>query len=148
MSDNPPIEPLDYLHGVKVVDIGDLRVARGMSRRPVSLCSHRQLRYDERERRVWCADCESDVEPFDAFTGIVQRFAGAAKDIARRQDAVKAAEETALFSRAAKAIDEIWRRKKVVPACPHCRRGILPEDIANGIGKVSAELERQRRMKS
>ena len=33
MTDRP-IEPMDYLHGVKVVDIGDLRVARGETRGP------------------------------------------------------------------------------------------------------------------
>ena len=42
----PPIVEQEYLSGLKVVDIGDLRVARGMSRRPVSTCHHRPLVYD------------------------------------------------------------------------------------------------------
>lgn len=33
MSD-APIEPHEYLYGVKVVQIEDLRVARGLTRRP------------------------------------------------------------------------------------------------------------------
>lgn len=41
-----PIEPQDYLYGTKVVQIEDLRVARGMTRRPVSSCRHRKLVYD------------------------------------------------------------------------------------------------------
>lgn len=142
----PPIEPLEYLSGVKVVDIGDLRVARGKTRRPYTACKHTHLRYDNEERRIWGADCEMDVEAFDAFKGLVERFSGAASDIKGRQDAVKEAEGHAIISRAAKAIDEIWRRRKVVPACPHCRRGILPEDVAKGLGCVSAEIERQRRI--
>src|SRR5690606_34525923 len=70
----PPIEPLDYISGVKVVDIGDIRVARGMSRRPASSCKHHHLHYDTAERRIWCRDCETDVEAFDSFKMLVERF--------------------------------------------------------------------------
>jgi hypothetical protein len=49
---DPPIEPLDYVGGVAVVVIGDVRVARGMSRRHHSSCPHVQLIYDQKERRL------------------------------------------------------------------------------------------------
>jgi hypothetical protein len=65
-----PIEPLDYLYGVKVVDIGDARVKRGKSRRPIGTCPHKSMHYDQEERRVWCADCEATLEAFDAFRQI------------------------------------------------------------------------------
>ncbi|WP_245006764.1 hypothetical protein ACK3BE_20030 [Pseudomonas mandelii] len=54
MSD-APIEPPDYLYGVNVVQIEDLRVAKGMSRRLASSCQHKKLVYDDKERRVWCS---------------------------------------------------------------------------------------------
>ena len=47
-----PIEPQEYLSGPTVVDIGDLRVARGLSRRPFSGCAHHSLVYDNKERRI------------------------------------------------------------------------------------------------
>lgn len=49
---NAPIEPHEYLYGVKVVQIEDLRVARGLTRRPVSSCRHRKMVYDDKERRI------------------------------------------------------------------------------------------------
>lgn len=134
MSDKrPPIEPLDYISGVKVVDIGDIRVARGMSRRPVSSCKHHQLHYDTAERRIWCRDCETDVEAFDAFKMLVEHFHDAQQKLDRRAQEVKGAEEHALISIAAKEIDKAWRKKKMVPACPHCRAPLFPEDFKNGI---------------
>ena len=33
---DPPIIETEYLHGLSVIDIGDARVSRGLSRRPVS----------------------------------------------------------------------------------------------------------------
>lgn len=128
MSD-APIEPKEYLCGVKVVQIEDLRVARGMTRRPFSSCRHRKLVYDDKERRVWCSDCESEVEPFDAFTGLVERMDGHIKNLKSRELKVKEAESFSLRSRAAKAMDMAWRSRKMVPQCPSCNSAIFPEDV-------------------
>lgn len=145
---DPKIEPLEYLHGVKVVDIGDLRVARGMTRRPHSACPHRQLRYDTHERRIWCADCEMNVEAFDAFTIVVEHFSNAEANIARRRLVLEEAEKHNVISLAAKVIDKAWRSHKSVPACPHCHNGLFPEDFKNGIGtslgRDYAEARRKR----
>ena len=81
---DPPIAPLDYVSGVTVVNIGDVRVARGMSRRHHSSCPHIQLIYDQNERRIWCNDCERDVEAFDAFRGLVERYSSAVADLKQR----------------------------------------------------------------
>ncbi len=130
----PPVVPQEYLHGTTVVDIGDIRVARGMSRRPYSSCKHKHLVYDDRERRIWCQDCERDIEPFDAFKRLVEHNAAAWAKIERRMKEVEAAEAATLRSRAAKALDDVWRRRNMVPVCPTCTQGLLPEMFANGCG--------------
>ncbi|ALC13792.1 hypothetical protein [Sphingopyxis sp. 113P3] len=140
----PPIVPQEYLFGPKVVDIGDLRVARGMTRRPVSACRHRQLVYDGQERRIWCSDCETDVEAFDAFKQIVEQFDAAAKHAERMLNEAKEARAFSIISIAAKTIDKLWRSRKHVPTCPHCNAGIWPEDAAR-MGMVSKEWDRARR---
>lgn len=149
MSADPPIEPLNYLGGVTVVDIGDLRVARGMSRRPASSCRHRQMHYDCRERRIWCADCEQNIEPFDAFEILVGYFSDAERKIAKRQDELTAAEQHQIRSRAARQLDLAWQRRRMVPACPCCGEGLFPEDFRDGIfsslGREYAEAMRRRR---
>jgi len=139
-----PIKGQEYLHGVKVVDFGDLRVSRGLSRRPYSGCKHLSLVYDKSERRIWCEDCETDVEPFDAFLGLVERFSEVEERINRTLTEAHEASKFSLISRAAKSIDKDWRSKKMVPACPHCHAGIWPEDALK-MGSVGREFDKARR---
>ena len=148
---DPPINAQNYLSGVTVVDIGDYRVSRGMTRRPFSSCPHRALSYDTQERRIWCQDCEQDVEPFDAFTGIIQSYATALSNLDRRDERLKEAEAFQARALATKELDRVWRKRNSVPACPHCHQGLFPEDFKNGVGLVlgreyaEAQAERRRR---
>jgi hypothetical protein len=142
----PPIEEPGFIGGVTVIDIGDVRVARGISRRPYSVCRHARLVYDGGERRIWCKDCEQDVEPFDAFKIIAEQCSAFSASMERREKKVEEAEAHALISRAAKAVDDAWRSRKIAPGCPHCHKPILPEDFAGGVRSGSSvELERRRR---
>lgn len=140
MSD-APIEPHEYLYGVKVVQIEDLRVARGLTRRPLSSCKHKNLVYDDKERRIWCSDCETEVEPFDAFMQLVGVFSSAKSKIDRRMQELAEAEKFAMRSRAAKRMDEYWRSQTMAPLCPHCNGAILPEDVVNGLAQTSKSIE-------
>lgn len=148
---DPPIEPLNSIAGVKVVDIGDVRVSRGMTRRHSSSCPHRQLIYDGSERRIWCKDCEKDVEPFDAFEKIVAQLDRAHHALHRREQAVKEAETFNVRTLAAKSIDKAWRSTKMIPACPSCGMGLFPEDfkhgIASSLGREYALALRKRNQK-
>jgi len=137
--ETPPIEPVAYRGGVKVVDIGDLRVARGMSRRPWSACSHASLVYDNQERRIWCSDCKTDVEPFDAFRLLVEKFDAADANIRRRREELSEAEKFQARALATKNLDAVWRSRSMVPACPHCGHGLLPEQFKSGVGMVGRE---------
>lgn len=145
---DPPIQEQDFLYGMKVVDIGDLRVSRGLSRRVHSACRHANMVFDRSERRIWCKDCEKDVEAFDAFNQIVEQWASAYKDIDRRTKQVEEAESNSLVSLAAKQIDKIWRGRRNVPACVCCGHGLLPEDFKDGcktlIGRDYALQKRKR----
>lgn len=141
MTDTP-IEPQDYISGVKVVDIGDLRVARGLTRRPASSCKHKQLVYDERERRIWCQHCETSVDPFDAFVRLVEQWKGAVDDAQRDRDAAREALAHAARHRATKVLDKAWGSRTMVPTCPHCHAGLFPEDFTSGIAMAGKEYAR------
>lgn len=144
-----PIVPQDYLRGTKVVDIGELRVARGLSRRPHSACQHNKLVYDIHERRIWCSECETNIDGFDAFQQIVAQFASAHSALAERQQAVERAEKHSARSIAVKKLDEVWRSRNKVPCCPHCGEGLLPEDIGKrGLSSVNAEWIRAKRKRT
>lgn len=139
MSD-APIEPQEYIYGPKVIQIEDLRVARGLTRRPLSSCRHKQLVYDDKERRVWCSDCESEIEPFDAFQMLCDVYGAGLRSLANRRRELAEAEAFQVRSRAAKVMDEAWRSTKMAPLCPHCMTAILPEDVAGGIAKTDKRL--------
>lgn len=142
-----PIEPQNYSHGLKVVDLGDIRVSRGKSKRPFSECHHQNMSYDAQERRIYCHDCKNEIEAFDAFCKIAENFDGALKVLQYRQEAVEEAESHSVISRAAKAIDKIWRSRKSVPCCPHCNESLLPNDMVNPMraSKALAIAKRKRK---
>lgn len=135
-----PIDPQDFTYGVNVVQIEDLRIARGLARRPQAACQHKTQVYDDKERRIWCSDCESEVEPFDAYVRLVEAFNAGIRSLSRRSRELGEAEAHQLRSRAAKKIDEAWRSKTLAPLCPHCSTALLPEDVVGGLAMVSKDL--------
>ena len=146
-SADTPIDPQDFLCGVRVIDFGDVRVSRGLSRRHHASCRHPALVYDRNERRVWCKDCERNVESFDAFCSLVENFHQAwAKYETIKAEALEARAHN-LHLIAAKNIEKAWRGKTMALACPHCGGGLLPEDFTHGVAVCSAEIERRRREK-
>ncbi len=144
MADDQPIVPVEFIYGPRVIDIGDMRIARGLTRRPHSLCRHTRLVWDLEERRIFCEDCERTVEAFDAFVSLVDRYHHFESARQRMQEA----EQHTLISRAAKRMDEAFRSRKSAPACPHCGAAILPEDVVSGLRQVSREIEMKRRAKN
>jgi hypothetical protein len=139
-----PIEEKDFLYGLKVVDIGDIRIARGLARRHYSGCPHRRLVYDTHERRIWCKDCERDVEPFDAFTGLIEPYTRSLKELENREQKIAEAESFSIRSLAAKQIDQAWRSRNMVPACPHCGNGLFPESFKGSCAMVGKDYAARR----
>lgn len=145
---NEPIEPQDYQHGTTVVDIGDLRVARGLTRRPASTCRHRNMHYDSRERRVWCPDCKGDVDPFDAFMLVVENYDEAYRRLLRVQADAKEAMAAGLRSIAARNVDQIWRGRTMLPCCPACHAPLFPEDFVKVVAAVGREIAYAKRARN
>lgn len=150
MSDEP-IEEMAFLSGVTVVDIGDIRVSRGLTRRPHSSCNHRRMSYDPKERRIWCRDCEKDVDQFDAFVNLTEQYHRSYSNLKDEQQKLAEAQAFQIRSVAAKNIDKAWRSKSMVPACPSCGNGLFPEDFRSEpslLGKEYAAARRKRKGRS
>ena len=127
MSDKP-IEPMDYVGGVTVVDFGEYKVKRGRTKREFTMCPHLDMTYDPIERRVWCQDCEHEIEPFDAFEALVNTHSKAWSKIKREWEKVQFAVNKKLHLIAARKIEKDWRSRRWVPTCPHCDEAIFPQD--------------------
>jgi len=148
-----PLEPADEKAAPfcleNVVQIGDFTAKYGRGKRYSKPCEHNRLVYSPEEKRVWCQDCESTVDPFDAFYRIVRSLSDGEQELKSRREALERDEDQSLLSRAAKAVDRAFRRRKMIPVCPHCKEGLLPEDVVN-IDKramVSKELTIAKREK-
>lgn len=142
MNKDPQIVEPGYLTS-QVIDIGDFRVARGLSRRPHSVCQHARILYDMSERRVWCEDCENTIEAFDALMLFVKHFEQVERITKRKRDEAEAARGAILNRIAAKQVEKTLRRKMAV-TCPHCRRGLTAKDLESH-EMQSLEIEMARR---
>lgn len=147
-DNDPPIIEQEYRLGINVVEIGAYRIARGISDRKAFVCGHHKTVYDPKERRVWCEDCKKDIDPFDMMVAMLEYFWKKEAELKRRKADVLEAEAHSLIKRAAKALDKAWRKKRLVPCCPHCKEALFPEDFENGVTHFkSMQLERARRKK-
>jgi hypothetical protein len=137
-----PIHPTGEL-----IDLAGVRIQRGIPKYNPNQCKHKNILYhcSHSERRIWCSDCERDIEPFDAFMIFARQFEemiSEAQDM--RQKAAEALRTTARL-RATKVLDKAWSGNVMAVACPHCRGGLLPEDFARGSDQTSREIEIARR---
>lgn len=146
MADEPIVEQ-EYISGLTVVDIGDLRVSRGMTRRPASVCRHNRVTYDTSERRIWCRDCEKDVDPFDAFKNLSENYNRVYSSIQKERKELDEIGQFKIISIAAKTIDKAWRSHSMVPACPACGNGLFPEDFKTRPAMLGKDYARARRGK-
>jgi hypothetical protein len=130
-----------------VITLGELRVRRvrrlGAARDQA--CRHLHLEMDDHGETVQCVDCRVYVTPYWALRHLLDRLQeGFSRLHDERQQA--AWERKKLIRRvAARKIEAAWNGG-MVPTCPHCDAGILPEDGFGG-DQVSKELEMQRRGK-
>jgi ribosomal protein S27E len=132
----------------EVIDLAGIRIQWGLPKNRANRCTHDDMVYDSRERRVWCKSCETTVENFDAFRRLVDEFARMEAAARRKMTAAEEALTATLNRRATKAIDHVWSGNKMAVGCPHCRKGLLPEDFDNGVGlRMSREYELARRLR-
>jgi hypothetical protein len=134
-----------------VYDIGDFRVevkpdTLGLTFQGDTECPHRNLVYSETGRTVECEQCEKQIDPWWAFMRMVRNF----KTIKDRLDSAREALEkdmaTALTHTAALRVEKAWRRRKYVPTCPHCYKGILPMDGFGGSQASVGQGEKRMRL--
>ncbi|WP_132552887.1 hypothetical protein [Rhizobium azibense] len=134
-----------------MIDFGEMRIAFGLPKFHHKVCKHRRLTYNVAERRVWCQECESTVDGFDAFMLIANHFHAMERAAQAKLARAAEIENATLVKRAAKNLDRSWNGKNpMAVCCPHCRGGLLPEDFQSGGSAVSREIEiaRRKRLKA
>lgn len=145
--DNPLVENEGSTpFGQPVIDFANIRVAYGLPKFHHKICKHQSLVYSRQERRIWCKECESTVDGFEAFMTITSHFHEMERSAQHRIREAQTALDATIVKRAAKHLDKAWnRRHPMAVCCPHCHGGILPEDFLDGGRWVSREIEVARR---
>lgn len=126
-SKDIPLEPLPDNHD-RVVSIGDFfRVRHGRTpfRREKELCKHNHLVLSQSERRIWCEDCEKNIDPFDAVLTFQRQWAALDAHYKGLKQQTADGMTATLNRRASKEIDRIWSGK-MLPLCPHDTYGRQP----------------------
>lgn len=111
-------------HGV-VVSLGEFKVRRKKAR--FTDCDHKHLTLDASTNTIKCDDCGEVIDPFMAFYSVMNEFNRAWDDLNYKRKKLRDEAEQSLRLRAAVKMQELWRRRKTVPLCPHCSEPLLPE---------------------
>jgi transcription elongation factor Elf1 len=120
-----------------VFDIGDYELTRQRYRPYNSTeCQHKKLLSEDEGEILTCKDCGKQVSAYWVLMRWLDQYQKMIDNFTAQRAALIEDNEKAVVHRAALKIEEEWRRKKYVPTCPHCRKGITPMD-GFGSGKTS-----------
>lgn len=108
-------------------------------------CEHARTVIDEPNGTVECRDCGASLSAF----WVLGRIAREENRVFNRIKGLRAdAEELQTwvpFLKSVRTLEKRWRGRAMLPACPHCHRGLWPDELQ---GSVSLSLELAQRKKA
>lgn len=128
-------------HGLRPTDnVISLRDALRMHSGKAIKCRHVRYELDTNNRTVHCRDCNAEVSAYEALDTIARGVSSVLADLeAARKEAAELKAYNP-FLKAVKRLEGIWRGSRMLPICPHCRRGIEAEALAK-TGQVSRRFD-------
>ncbi len=128
-----------------IVEIGEFRLSRQREHnmRKTGECRHLRLELEDRGDIVRCGDCGAQVSAYWALSMLADEFSRWGDRLESQDKRLREEQDKALHLIAARRIEKLWRGRKMTPLCPHCNRGILPED-GLGHAAISREIELRR----
>lgn len=91
-------------------------------------CRHAKLVVDTVNRRVECADCNREIEPFQAVLLLADR----ASEYQQTYDAMQRRHRDLAgwvpHLRVVRELESMWCGKRL-PLCPHCKKGVTAEGL-------------------
>ena len=135
-------------HGMsEVIQLGEYRFNRkreGSVSTPDSDCAHKHMTIQDHGDIITCDDCGAQLSPVWALREVLGDYAQEIAKINARTATLQEQTSREIHLVAARMVEDAWRSRTMVPACPHCSRGIL---AADGLGdtRVSRSIELRRR---
>src|ERR1700721_4676613 len=91
-------------------------------------CSHPSLVYNNNGNIITCKECKQQLDPYWSAIHIFRGLHECYEQIDARRKQVEEMEAKVVTQKAALAVEKAWRRRKMIPTCPHCIKAILPGD--------------------
>ena len=115
------------------------------------VCAHRRIVLDEIEGTIECEDCKRSLSAFHVLVGFCREWANLSREVRELKHRAAAIRKT-VFGwqprlRALKEFEKHWWRGNMLPCCPHCGRGLMAEDFANGPRRGSIGLDYEMAMR-
>lgn len=107
-------------------------------------CPHKHIELDDNGEIVTCTDCNKQLTAYWALRHITQQWADHARKAKAHADEVSERVKQNISLLAAQRVEKAWRSRKMVPTCPHCSKGIMPDD-GFGSAAINREIEMRRR---
>lgn len=129
-----------------VLDLGSFKLQRKGNARFATpdQCAHVNLQMEDLGQVVRCLDCKAQVSAWWALNRLAENWQMLDRRMKERESVLSEAMSTNIHLVAARRVQEAWRSRKTAPSCPHCHRGILPEDQL-GSSRISRDMELRRR---
>lgn len=130
-----------------VINIGDAAFRTKRERYGIfkpDECKHLHLTLDDHGDTVQCDDCKVFVSAYWALKLLTMQFQRQEQSLAARRAQLDAETADKRLLIATRKLDKAWRSRTMAPACPHCWRGIFPEDNLGG-SQVNRDIELRRR---
>lgn len=122
----------------KIIDFEQARISH--KRRSEDACQHKHICIDPDNETVECTDCGKGISPFYALNMMMSYWANIDSKYRMRIEEANSIKEGKRLLKATQRVDKAWRSRKMLPTCPHCHRGISPDDGLGG-SAVSKEYD-------
>ncbi len=146
MTDDRPSDAYENYRGERVTNIVDLEFTRRHRAATVKECSHKRFELDPNGQIVTCADCGQQVTAFWALEKLIDRWHRGHESLRAMRDKIEHDAQQITHLKAAKTMERTWRSRQMLPCCPHCHRGITPEDMQRA-SSVDRDFELARRQR-
>jgi len=123
-----------------------LDVVRRKRRSETSKCKHERFLIDDEGGTVECADCHENVSAFHALCQIAQADSVYSRKFHTFHEQYQKLKNYKPWLVAVRGLERTWRGKKMLPCCPHCKRGVTAQELS--ISSVSIEFENAQRRKA
>lgn len=108
-------------------------------------CQHNATVLDERLGTVTCKDCQATLSAFWVLGQIAREENRCFERIHRLRHEAEELQKWVPFLRSMRSLEKRWRGRAMLPVCPHCHRGLWPEELG---ASVSLSLEIAQRKKA